>query len=214
MPRIKLAPSILSADFSSINEEIKEVEKFSDLIHVDIMDGIFVPPTTVDAEFVKKINTKVPLDVHLMVHEPSDSYIKEFIDAGASSITIHREACRNPRHQIDFIRQNKINAAISIKPKTSIDAIKPYLDMIDMVLVMTVEPGWAGQKFINETMEKVRELRHLKPNMDIEVDGGINPMTARIAYDEGANVFVAGSAIFGKKDRAAAINEILSSLKQ
>src|SRR3989338_4782960 len=214
MPRIKLAPSILSADFSKINEEIKEVEKYSDLIHVDIMDGVFVPPTTVDAEFVKKIKTKVPLDVHLMVHEPSDSYIRGFIDAGASSITIHREACRNPRHQIDFIRQNKINAAISIKPKTSIDAIKPYLDMIDMVLVMTVEPGWAGQKFINETMEKVRELRHLKPNMDIEVDGGINPMTARIAYDEGANVFVAGSAIFGKKDRAAAINEILSSLKQ
>ena len=214
MPRIKLAPSILSADFSKINEEIKEVEKYSDLIHVDIMDGVFVPPTTVDAEFVKKIKTKVPLDVHLMVHEPSDSYIRGFIDAGASSITIHREACRNPRHQIDFIRQNKINAAISIKPKTSIDAIKPYLDMIDMVLVMTVEPGWAGQKFINETMEKVRELRHLKPNMDIEVDGGINPMTARIAYDEGANVFVAGSAIFGKKERAAAINEILSSLKQ
>ena len=214
MPRIKLAPSILSADFSKINEEIKEVEKYSDLIHVDIMDGVFVPPTTVDAEFVKKIKTKVPLDVHLMVHEPSDSYIRGFIDAGASSITIHREACRNPRHQIDFIRQNKINAAISIKPKTSIDAIKPYLDMVDMVLIMTVEPGWAGQKFINETVEKVRELRHLKPNMDIEVDGGINPMTARIAYDEGANVFVAGSAIFGKKERAAAINEILSSLKQ
>ena len=214
MPRIKLAPSILSADFSKINEEIKEVEKYSDLIHVDIMDGVFVPHTTVDAEFVKKIKTKVPLDVHLMVHEPSDSYIRGFIDAGASSITIHREACRNPRHQIDFIRQNKINAAISIKPKTSIDAIKPYLDMVDMVLIMTVEPGWAGQKFINETVEKVRELRHLKPNMDIEVDGGINPMTARIAYDEGANVFVAGSAIFGKKERAAAINEILSSLKQ
>src|SRR3989344_2831030 len=214
MPRIKLAPSILSADFSKINEEIKEVEKYSDLIHVDIMDGVFVPHTTVDAEFVKKIKTKVPLDVHLMVHEPSDSYIRGFIDAGASSITIHQEACRDPRHQLDFIRQNKIKAAISIKPKTSVDNIKKYLDMVDMVLIMTVEPGWAGQKFISETMAKVSELRSLKPNLDIEVDGGITPYTARMAYDEGANVFVAGTSIFGEKDRVKAINDILSSLKQ
>src|SRR3989344_7431047 len=116
MPKIKLAPSILSADFSKINEEIRQVEKYSDLIHVDIMDGIFVPPTTVDAGFVSGIKTRVPLDVHLMVHEPSDSYIKSFIDAGASSITIHQEACRNPKHQLDFIRKNGIKAAISIKP--------------------------------------------------------------------------------------------------
>jgi ribulose-phosphate 3-epimerase len=214
MPRIKIAPSILSADFSRINEEIRQVEKYSDLIHVDIMDGIFVPPTTVKAEFVSRIKTKVPLDVHLMVHEPSDSYLREFIDAGASSITIHQEACINPANQLSFIKKNKINAAISIKPKTSLDAIKPYLDIVDMVLIMTVEPGRAGQKFISGTMEKVKDLRHLKPNMDIEVDGGINPMTARMAYDEGANVFVAGSAIFGKKYRVNAINEIISSLKQ
>ena len=214
MPRIKIAPSILSADKSRINEEIKEVEKYSDFIHVDIMDGVFVPPTTVDSNFVKAIKTKVPLDVHLMVHEPSDSYIRGFIDAGASSITIHQEACRDPRHQLDFIRQNKIKAAISIKPKTSVDNIKKYLDMVDMVLIMTVEPGWAGQKFISETMAKVSELRSLKPNLDIEVDGGITPYTARMAYDEGANVFVAGTSIFGEKDRVKAINDILSSLKQ
>ena len=213
MPRIKIAPSILSADKSKINVEIKKVEKYSDLIHIDIMDGIFVPPTTVDANFVKTIKTKIPLDVHLMVHDPTDSYIKGFIDAGADSITVHEEACINSMHQIDFIKKNKIKAAISIKPKTPLEKIKKYLDMVDMVLIMTVEPGWAGQKFIDSTMPKVKELRRLNPNIDIEVDGGINPFTARIAYDEGANVFVAGTSIFGKKDRAAAIKEILDSLK-
>ena len=214
MPKIKLAPSILSADKSKINDEIKQVEKYSDLIHVDIMDGIFVPPTKVDANFVKTIRTKVPLDVHLMVHEPSDSCIKGFIDAGAYSITIHEEACRNPANPIKFIRKNKVKAATSIKPNTSLEKIKKYLGMVDMVLIRSVEPGWAGQKFIDSTMAKVRELRQLKPRLDIEVDGGINPYTARTAYDAGANVFVAGTSIFGQKDRVAAIKEILGSLKQ
>lgn len=212
MPRIKIAPSILSADLSDINNEIKEVEKYADLIHVDIMDGVFVPPMTVSADFVKTIRTKVPIDVHLMVHEPSDSYLRGFIDAGAYSITIHEEACKNPAKQIEFIKKNRIKAAISIKPKTPLANIQKYLDMVDMVLVMTVEPGYAGQKFIAETMPKVRELRNLKPKMDIEVDGGINTYTARVAYDEGANVFVAGTSIFGKKDRIAAIREIMSAL--
>lgn len=213
MPRIKIAPSILSADLSKINAEIKEVEKYSDLIHVDIMDGIFVPPTTVDSDFVKTIKTKVPLDVHLMVHEPSKSYIKGFIDAGAYSITIHEEACKNPSEQINFIKEKGIRAAISVKPETSLDKIKKYLKLVDMVLVMAVEPGWAGQKFIESTMPKVRELRMTKPRLDIEVDGGINPYTARTAFEAGANVFVAGTSIFGKKDRAAAIKEILGALK-
>ncbi|MBI2656311.1 ribulose-phosphate 3-epimerase [Candidatus Woesearchaeota archaeon] len=213
MPKIKIAPSILSADLSKVNQEIKEVEKYSDLIHVDIMDGIFVPPTTVDAKFVKAIKARVPLDVHLMVHEPADSYLKGFIDAGAYSITIHEEACKDPARQINFIKKNRIKTAISIKPKTSLDKIKKYLDIVDMVLIMTVEPGWAGQKFIEEAMPKVRELRRLKPKLDIEVDGGINPYTAGIAFESGANVFVAGTSIFGKKDRAAAVKEILKSLK-
>ena len=213
MPRIKIAPSILSADLSKVNQEIKEVEKYADLIHVDIMDGIFVPPTTVDSDFVKTIKAKIPLDVHLMVHEPNDSYIKGFIDAGASSITIHEEACKDPARQIGFIKKNRIKAGISIKPNTSLDKIKKYLDIVDMVLVMTVEPGWAGQKFIQYTMPKVKELRKLKPKLDIEVDGGINPVTAGIAFESGANVFVAGTSIFGKKDRVAAIKEILQSLR-
>ena len=213
MIKIKIAPSILSANLSKINEEIKEVENYADLIHVDIMDGIFVLPTTVDAAFVKKIKIKVPLDVHLMVHEPSDSYIKSFIDAGAYSITIHEEACKNPAKQINFIKKNKVKAAISIKPKTRLDKIKEYFDIVDMILIMTVEPGRAGQRFIESTIPKVKELRKIQPNLDIEVDGGINPYTARIAYEAGANVFVAGTSIFGKNDRIAAIKEILNSLK-
>ena len=213
MPKVKIAPSILSADLSKVNQEIKEVEKYADLIHVDIMDGIFVPPTTVDSDFVKTIKAKIPLDVHLMVHEPNDSYIKGFIDAGASSITIHEEACKDPARQIGFIKKNRIKAGISIKPNTSLDKIKKYLDIVGMVLVMTVEPGWAGQKFIQSTMPKVKELRKLKPKLDIEVDGGINPVTAGIAFESGANVFVAGTSIFGKKDRVAAIKEILQGLR-
>ncbi len=213
MIKIKIAPSILSADLSRVNDEIRQVEGFADLIHVDIMDGVFVPTTTVDAKFVKTIKTKVPLDVHLMVHEPSDSYLKGFIDAGAYSITVHEEACKNPARQIGFIRKNKIRAAISIKPNTPLDKIKEYLSMVDMALIMTVEPGWPGQKFMESAMSKVRELRKLKPNLDIEVDGGINPYTARAALDAGANIFVAGSSVFGKKDRVFAIKEILGALK-
>ena len=213
MPKIKLAPSILSADFAKINDEIREVEKFSDLIHVDIMDGIFVPPTTVDSDFVKSIKTKVPLDVHLMVHEPSDSYLKGYIDAGAYSITIHEEACKNPKHQIEFIKKHKVKAAISIKPNTPLGKILPYVDMVDMILIMTVEPGWAGQKFISSMTAKVSELRKMRPHLDIEVDGGITPMTIRTAYEAGANVFVAGSSIFGQKNRVDAIKELMKSLE-
>ncbi len=213
MSKIKIAPSILSADLSKVNKEIKEVEEYANLIHVDIMDGIFVPPTTVDSDFVRTIKTRIPLDVHLMVHEPGDSYLKGFIDAGAYSITIHEEACKDPLKQINFIKKSGAKAAISIKPKTSLDKIKKYLDLVDMVLIMTVEPGRAGQKFIGSTMSKVKELRKLKPKLDIEVDGGINTYTARVALEAGANVFVAGTSIFGRKDRVAAIKEILNSLK-
>lgn len=213
MPRVKIAPSILSADKSKINTEIREVEKYSDFIHVDVMDGIFVPPVTINSNFVRAIKTRVPLDIHLMVHEPSDSYIKGFTDAGAYSITIHEEACKNPAKQLNCIKKQKARAGISIKPNTPLSKIIQYLNMVDMVLIMTVKPGWAGQKFIDSTMAKVKELRKLKPKLDIEVDGGINPYTARIAYEAGANIFVAGTSIFGKKDRVYAIKEILERLK-
>jgi ribulose-phosphate 3-epimerase len=213
MPKIKIAPSILSADFKRINEEIGTIEKGSDLLHVDIMDGIFVPPTTIDAAFVRTFKTKVLLDVHLMVHEPSDEYLLGFIKAGAHSITVHVEACRNPAHQIKFIKSHKVKACISLKPNTSIEAILPYIDLVDMVLVMTVEPGWGGQKFIGEMMPKVRQLRTMRPALDIEVDGGINPLTAGISFENGANVFVAGNFVFKHENRLKAIDEIRSVLK-
>src|SRR3989338_4552521 len=164
-PLLKISPSILSADSKRINSEIKQVEKWSDLIHVDIMDGKFVPPTTVDAKFVKKIKTKIPLDVHLMVKEPSPSYLQGFIDAGAHSITIHVEGCKDPKKQLSYIKSRGIRACISLKPKTPVSAIIPYLDMVDMVLVMTVEPGWGGQKFMKDMMPKVRNIRALKPKI-------------------------------------------------
>ncbi len=206
--KVKIAPSILSADLTRINEEIKEVAKYCDLIHVDVMDGIFVPNTAIELRLLKKIKTKIPLDIHLMVHEPSELYLKDFIDSGAYSITVHQEACLDPTRQINFLKKNKVKCGIAIKPKTSLDSIKKYIDMVDMVLIMTVEPGFGGQRFIESTMNKVRELRKLRPALDIEVDGGINNYTARIAFEEGANVFVVGTSIFGSNDKVGVLREI------
>jgi|SRR3989338_5243953 len=213
MPKIKIAPSILSADLKNVNSEIKEVEMLSNLIHIDIMDGIFVPNTTIDSEFVKTIKTKIPLDVHLMVKEPSEQYIKEFIDAGAYSVTVHQEACKNLDKTLGFIKKNKAKCAVAINPGTPLIKIKTYLGIVDMVLIMTVEPGKAGQKFMPEPISKVRELRGIMPEMDIEVDGGINSDTAKLCVDAGANVFVSGSSIFGKKDRAGAIKDLISKIR-
>ena len=212
MTKIKIAPSILSADLNNVNNEIKQIESFAQLIHVDIMDGIFVPNVTINSEFVKKIKTKIPLDVHLMVQEPDEIYIKKFIDAGASSITVHQEARSNLERTLKFIKKNNIKCAVAIKPKTPLHPIKKYLNIVDMVLIMTVEPGKSGQKFMQEPLSKVKELRKLKPNLDIEVDGGINPETAKLCFESGANVFVAGSAIFGKDDRVKAVKDILINL--
>lgn len=213
MNKIKISPSILSADLSNVNSEIKQVERYSQLIHIDIMDGIFVPKKTIDASFVKKIKTKIPLDIHLMVQEPSEKYILDFIKAGGSIIAAHQEACSNLEKILKFIKKNKSKASIAIKPNTPVSSIKKYLDMVDVVLVMTVEPGKSGQKFIQSPLKKVKELRKLNPNLDIEVDGGINPHTAKLCARAGANVFVAGTAIFGQKDRAKAIKELRESVR-
>ncbi|MBI2108415.1 ribulose-phosphate 3-epimerase [Candidatus Woesearchaeota archaeon] len=211
MPKIKIAPSILSADWNHINKEIKEVKPYCGLIHVDIMDGIFVPNKTIDSKFVKKITTKVPLDVHLMVQEPSEEYILDFINAGGSIITLHQEAYGSIgelREKLNFIKANGAKPSVAIRPKTPLNSIKDVLDIVDMVLIMTVEPGMAGQKFMPEPINKVRELRKINPNIDIEVDGGISPETIGIAAKAGANVFVAGSSIFGRTDRITAIKEL------
>src|SRR3989338_117578 len=217
MPKIKIVPSILSANQDRLQEEINEVEEHSDLLQVDVMDNKFVPNMTPQAELLKKFDTKVPLDIHLMVKEPSNDYIKTFINANKklkiNDITVHYEACSDLEKTLNFIKKNNIKAAVAINPKTPLDKIKKFLDKVDIVLIMTVEPGFSGQKFIEDCMEKVKELRRLKPSMDIEVDGGINDKTAPIAVKAGANVLVVSSFIFKAKDKVAAIKKILKSVK-
>lgn len=217
MPKIKIVPSILSANQERLQEEINEFEEYSDLLQVDVMDNKFVPNVTPQSELLKKFDTKVPLDIHLMVKEPSEEYIKKFINANKklkiNNITVHYEACSNLEKTLNFIKKNNIIPCIAINPKTPLDKIKKFLDKAGMVLIMTVEPGFSGQKFIEECMEKVRELRKLKPNLDIEVDGGINDKTAPIAVKAGANVLVVSSFIFKSNDKAGQIKKILESVK-
>jgi ribulose-phosphate 3-epimerase len=218
MPKIKIVPSILSANQDRLQEEINEIEEHSDLLQVDVMDNKFVPNITPQAELLKKFDTKVPLDIHLMVQEPSEKYIKTFINANKklkiNNITVHYEACSNLDKTLNFIKKNNIKAAVAINPKTSLDAIKDRLDDVDMVLVMTVEPGFSGQKFMESCMDKVKELRKLRPELDIQVDGGVNDETAAIAAKAGANVLVVSSFIFKSEDKVKAINSILDSIKQ
>ena len=202
--KVKIAPSILSADFGKLNEEIDTIEAYSDMIHVDIMDGKFVPNKTIGADVVKTIKSEKPLDVHLMIEHP-ENFLKEFVDAGAAIITVHVEACEDLSAVVDEIHKLGVKAGVSIKPGTGIEMIESVLDKVDMVLVMTVEPGFGGQKFMPEMMEKVRKLRAMRPEMDIEVDGGINQETAKAAIAAGANILVAGSYVFGAKDRRKAI---------
>lgn len=208
---IKIAPSILSADLSRLEEEIKKVELAgADLIHIDVMDGHFVPNITMGPIIVKaaKKCAKIPLDVHLMIENP-DRYIPSFAKAGADIITIHVEASKNIEEDIELIRQNNAMPGIVVNPKTPIEATFPYLDKIAMVLVMSVNPGFEGQRFMPEVLEKVRKLKsHVAScglRVDIEIDGGINLENARSAIDAGANVLVAGSAIFYSKDYAETI---------
>lgn len=208
---IKIAPSILSADLSRMEEEIVKVEKAgADLIHIDVMDGHFVPNITMGPIIVKaaKKCAKIPLDVHLMIENP-DRYIPSFAKAGADIITIHVEASKNLAEDIELIRQNNAMPGIVVNPKTPIEAVFPYLDKIAMVLVMSVNPGFEGQSFMPEVLEKVRKLKAecvmRDARCDIEIDGGINLENARSAIDAGVNVLVAGSAIFYTKDYAKTI---------
>ena len=217
MPKIKISPSILSANLNRLNEEIKEIEDYSDLLQVDVMDNIFVPNLTPQAELLKKFNTRIPLDIHLMVKEPSNKYIKTFIGANPklkiNNITVHQEACSNLENTLKFIKKNKIKPSVAINPKTSLEKILNVLELVDMVVIMTVEPGFSGQGFIESALQKVRQLRAMKPNLDIEVDGGINDKTAPLAVKAGANVLVASSFIFKSKDKAGAIKKLRDSVK-
>ncbi len=211
---IKIAPSILSADFAKLGEEIKEVEQGgADWIHVDVMDGHFVPNITIGPLIVEAIRpvTSLPLDVHLMIEEP-DRYIEQFAKAGADYITVHAEACRHLHRTIQLIRSFGVKPGVVLNPHTPVETIQHVLEDIDLVLFMTVNPGFGGQKFISSVVPKVKQLSDIVKernlSLEIEIDGGINSETIGLCVEAGATVFVAGSAVYNQKDRAAAIQKI------
>lgn len=215
---IKIAPSILSADFANLGEEIKDVEHAgADYIHVDVMDGHFVPNITIGPLIVHAIRpiTKLPLDVHLMIENP-DQYIQQFADAGADIITVHQEASPHLHRTLQFIKQAGVKAGVVINPATPAEMIRPVLSEIDLVLLMTVNPGFGGQSFIDAVVPKIKQIaqwrEELGLNFEIEIDGGVNKHTAKTCVDAGANVLVAGSAVFNQTNRKIAINDILTSI--
>jgi len=203
--KIKIAPSILSADFSILGEEVKNLDMAgADYIHVDVMDGHFVPNITFGPVVIKKIRkyTKLPFDVHLMI-SPVEKYIKDFADAGADIITIHPEATDNIERCIKTIKSLGKKAGVSLSPKTPISSIEKVIDTLDLVLVMSVHPGFAGQSFMPEVLSKVKELRKIidakRLKSDLEIDGGINIETGALAIKAGADVLVSGTTIFSGK---------------
>lgn len=207
---IKISPSVLASDFANLESELKKCsDGGAELIHLDVMDGHFVPNISIGAPVIAALDKvcETPFDVHLMISEPL-FYIDDFIKAGADIITFHVECESDIEKTIDKIVDAGCKAALAVKPNTPIDAVYPYLDKLSMVLVMTVEPGFGGQSFMESTMPKIKELRAKCPDIDIQVDGGINADTVKIAGKAGANVFVAGSAVF-KSDNPAATIKLL-----
>ena len=206
MKKIQISPSILSADFSNLEKDIKKLETAgADMIHVDVMDGHFVPNITIGPPVIKALRNKtsLPFDVHLMI-SPVHKYIKDFANAGADIITIHPEATPNLQESIDEIKSFKKKVGISLNPDTKIDIVEDYLDKVDLILIMSVYPGFGGQKFISDVLEKIKNLKKLKDkkksNFDIEVDGGINFSNFKSVIDAGANVLVSGTTIFKEND--------------
>src|SRR5690625_482887 len=215
---IKIAPSILSADFKKLGSEIKEIEEAgADYVHVDVMDGHFVPNITIGPLIVEAIKpiTKLPLDVHLMIENP-DQYIKDFAEGGADIITVHQETCPHLHRTIQLIKNQNVKAGVVINPATTVAMIKETIANVDLVLVMSVNPGFGGQSFISSTLSKIKEIDLIRKDkqldFELQVDGGVNVTTAKEVVDAGADVLVAGSAIFNQPNRKEAINAIRQSL--
>lgn len=207
---IKISPSMLASDYANLQSELQKcADGGADMIHLDVMDGHFVPNISIGAPVIaamKKV-CALPFDVHLMISDPY-FYADDFIKAGADIITFHTECDADILETINKIRSSGCKAALAVKPATPIEAVYPYLDRLSMVLVMTVEPGFGGQRFMDSVMPKIKALREKCPDLPIQVDGGINNETVKIAGAAGANVFVAGSAVFSSSDPAEAINTL------
>ncbi|PRS17616.1 ribulose-phosphate 3-epimerase [Bacillus paralicheniformis] len=216
---VYVAPSILSADFARLGEEIRDVEQGgADFIHIDVMDGHFVPNLTIGPLVVEAVRpiTELPLDVHLMIEAP-DRYIPAFAKAGADILSVHVEACPHLHRTIQLIKEQGVKAGVVFNPHTPVQQIEHVLEDLDLVLLMTVNPGFGGQSFISSVLPKIRQVKEMAEqkglaDLLIEVDGGVNKMTARQCIEAGANLLVAGSAVYNEKDRKKAISDIKGAL--